>query len=96
MRSHRRLRTSERELASAKTTFRMYQDLLASSLASREQMEEKQKDVLEQQVTSVEGVRSVYRESMVHGAPPARGDVDFLCSRIEKAESGFAKLFRLN
>jgi membrane fusion protein len=43
------LTTQGRRITSAETTFRMYKELVDRSLGSREQMEDKQKDVLEQQ-----------------------------------------------
>jgi membrane fusion protein len=41
--------TQERQVASAQSTLRMYQELAARSLSSQEQVQEKQKDVFEQQ-----------------------------------------------
>jgi len=41
--------TQQRRVASAQVTHQMYQSLLEKSLGSREQLEEKQKDVLDQQ-----------------------------------------------
>jgi membrane fusion protein len=71
------LATQQRRIGSAEITFRMYKELVEGALGSAEQLEEKQKDVLEQQ-GKLEGLQ---REQI-----GARRDFETLRSQLDASD----------